>query len=88
VQVIRHDATGIDINAGVIQRNFIPNPLHHTARIVQLHGSIHNFAKQARAILADDGHVIGPGLRVIVTSQADRPAMVAFGIIDHNLIYL
>ncbi len=84
VDVVGHDDKGIDVNAGIMGRDFVPYGLHHSACVVQAHFAIQYLTKGVNTVLGDDGDEIQTGLGVIVSMQAKRPAKVAFRIVGHG----
>ncbi len=74
--MIGHRHESININPGILSRQFFPHRMDHPPSIVYPHLRIHNFPKQTLPILRADRDEICAGLGVIVPEQPYGSAMV------------
>jgi hypothetical protein len=83
MDVVGHDDEMVDVDAGVEQRDFVPDRLYHASSMVRDQGVIYDVAKQARPVLRDDGDEVLARFGVVVTSQPDRPAVAPLRVVTH-----
>jgi hypothetical protein len=83
MKMVRHHHERIGTHTGIMRRDFVPYIPHHPPGLGQRHPAIHQRAEQRPAILHADRHKIPTRLRVIVSTQPDRPAMMYGWIVGH-----
>ena len=76
VDVVGHDDKRVNVGARIKHRQFVPNLLDHQARIIQPHDPIDDLAEKARSALHAEGDGIRPRPGIVITLQAEGPAMV------------
>jgi hypothetical protein len=69
--VIRHDNESVGFDAGIPDRDFIPNHSHHMTRLIQPHHPVRYGPEQAFPVPDADRHETGPGRRIIIPFEAD-----------------
>jgi hypothetical protein len=72
MDVIWHDHPGIQLHAGKMAGNTLPQGLCHLSQ-----GWV---VKQQLALIRTDGDEIGPRLTIVVSREPDRPPMVTLRI--------
>ena len=82
--MIGHDDKCINVNTWIMCRDFIPDGLNHSPRIIQAHFPIRDIAKQAFPILGANGHEIRTCLGIIISLQSNGTAMVNFRVVFHD----
>ena len=74
VDVVGHGDECIDIHARIMERDGVPNRVHHATGIIQPHRLVHDLAQQANAVVHAEGDEIRAGLRIIEIPQPNRTA--------------
>ncbi|MCI5159872.1 MAG: hypothetical protein D3906_15895, partial [Candidatus Electrothrix sp. AUS1_2] len=100
--MIRHNPEFINIDTGIMIRDFIPYCLNHAACVGQTDfrgntgadtgvcpygGGNENMAQQTFPVLHAYRDKIGPGPCVIIIAQADGTAMVDVGVVFHGRLF-
>lgn len=86
MHVIGHDHEFIIVQSHMRAdlRGLQPFLAHNFALRVQPHLTINHFAKEAHAVLRDDGNKIRLGLGIIISLQPAAAAVVFFGIVFYR----
>jgi len=71
MNMIRHHHKCININPGIMSRQFFPHRFNHPPRFIQPHLPIDNLPKRAFSVLRADGDEISADLGIIVFRQPD-----------------
>jgi hypothetical protein len=58
VNVIGHDDKFVDVTAGIMSGNFIPNGLNHDPRVIQPHYTVNDLSEQAFPVIGANGYEI------------------------------
>jgi hypothetical protein len=88
VNVVWHNHERIAFNTRVMIWQFVPLRLNDATELICAHFTIDNLTEQTRTILCHSRNEIRPALRVIVSAQTDRTAMLFVRVILHRCRHL
>lgn len=84
MKMIGHYCPRIQFNGITDLTGFDPLFGNDVSGIIQPHGPVGDFPKQAFPVVGADGDEIGPGLRIIVIAQADGTAVMDVTVVCHK----
>ena len=84
MQMIGHDAKGIQLPVGEMVRDGMPAGRHNLPNHRETKHILTNIGEDAGAIAGTDGDEVGAGLGVVIATEADGPAVVSVRVVAHD----
>ncbi|MFN8590347.1 MAG: hypothetical protein U0031_02715 [Thermomicrobiales bacterium] len=78
--MVGHDHEGVQIGAREMVRDRLPAGQDDFADCRQVNTDIVDISEETGAVLSTNGDEVRPGLSVVVSPQANRPAMMVTGL--------